>query len=102
MGAGVNKQNLTTSSSIHAGVAMFFRDHTPDSAKVMFWKLFQCWAIKECTLKAEVSDEEVALFFDQLNDLVSAAYLLPLTSRREAVMFDFPVQSWALLISPAE
>jgi hypothetical protein len=76
MGAAVNKQNLTTSSTIHAGVAMFFKDHTPDSAKVMFWKLFQCWAMKECTIKAEVTDEEVALFFDQLNDLVSAAYVL--------------------------
>jgi len=74
MGAAVNKRNLTTSSTIHSGVAMFFKEHTPDSAKVMFWKLFQCWATKECTLKAEVTDEEVALFFDQLTELVTAAY----------------------------
>ena len=81
MGAAVNKQNLTTSSTIHSGVAIFFKEHTPDSAKVMFWKLFQCWSTKECTIKAEVSDEEVALFFDQLIDLVAAAYILHQANR---------------------
>ena len=41
----------------------------------MFWKVFQCWALKDCTIKAEVSDEELALFFDHLNELVDAAYI---------------------------
>lgn len=54
----------------------FFSKHSPDSAKYMFWKFFQCWAIKDCQIKTEIPDEEVALFFDQLTDLVTAAYLI--------------------------
>lgn len=76
MEADVINNNFTSCSNYRAGLAKFFRDNTPDSAKVMFWKLFQCWATKECTIKAEVTDEEVALFFDQLTDLVAAAYIL--------------------------
>lgn len=56
-------------------MATFFRKHSPDSAKFLFWKVFQCWALKDCNIKAEVSDQELALFFDQLNELVDAAYL---------------------------
>ena len=56
-------------------MANFFKKHSPESAKFLFWKVFQCWALKDCTIKAEVSDEEVAFFFDQLNELVDAAYL---------------------------
>jgi len=55
-------------------MANFFRKHSPDSAKFLFWKVFQCWALKDCRIKAEVSDEELALFFDHLNELVDAAY----------------------------
>jgi len=54
----------------------FFNGNTPDSAKSFFWKMFQCWVIKDCNIKAEISDEEVALFFDQLIDLVAAAYIV--------------------------
>ncbi|QEM07205.1 hypothetical protein DIU31_028275 [Mucilaginibacter rubeus] len=53
----------------------FFAKHSPDSARYMFWKFFQCWALKDCQVKAEISDEEVAQFFDQLTELVVAAYL---------------------------
>ena len=56
-------------------MATFFKTHTPDSAKVLFWKLFQCWAKQECKNLSDVSDEEVALFFDQLIDLVAAAHI---------------------------
>jgi hypothetical protein len=56
-------------------VAAFFKNHTPDSAKVFFWQLFQCWAKKDCKEITDLSDEEVALFFDQLIDLVAAAYI---------------------------
>ena len=59
----------------------FFSGNTPDSAKTFFWKMFQCWVIKDCNNKAEISDEEVALFFDQLIDLVAAAYILHQASR---------------------
>jgi len=54
----------------------FFSENTPESAKNFFWKMFQCWVIKDCNIKAEISDEEVALFFDQLIDLVAAAYII--------------------------
>ncbi|WP_143013844.1 hypothetical protein [Mucilaginibacter sp. OK268] len=57
-------------------VTSFFKNNTPDSAKVLFFKLFQCWTTKDCTIKSEVSDKEVALFFDQLSDLVAAAYIV--------------------------
>lgn len=53
----------------------FFAKHSPESARFMFWKFFQCWAIKDCKINAEISDEEVAQFFDQLGDFVAAAYL---------------------------
>ncbi len=56
-------------------MATFFKSHTPDSAKVLFWKVFQCWTVKECKIKTDISDEEIALFFDQLTDLVAAAHI---------------------------
>lgn len=59
----------------------FFKGYSPDSAYDFFWKMFQCWATKECKIKAEISDEEVALFFDQLIDLVAAAYILHQANR---------------------
>ena len=54
----------------------FFKGNTPESARVFFWKVFQCWALKDCNIKAEISDAEIALFFDQLIDLVAAAYIV--------------------------
>ena len=56
-------------------MATFFKAHTPDQAKVLFWKVFQCWSVQECKFKVDVSDEEIALFFDQLIDLVAAAHI---------------------------
>ena len=54
----------------------FFKDNTPESVKVLFWKMFQCWVTRDCNIKADLSDEEIALFFDQLIDLVAAAHIL--------------------------
>ncbi|MCC8407735.1 hypothetical protein LJ707_02260 [Mucilaginibacter sp. UR6-1] len=76
MEAAIQQYDFNASLHLSDVVSKFFANHTPEAAKVMFWKLFQCWATKECTYKAEVSDEEVALFFDQLTDLVAAAYIL--------------------------
>ncbi len=59
----------------------FFKGNTPESSRVFFWKVFQCWTLKDCNIKAEISDEEVALFFDQLIDLVAAAYILHQANR---------------------
>jgi hypothetical protein len=52
----------------------FFKDNSPDKVQALFWKFFQCWVIKDCKIKAEISDEELALFLDQLNELIAAAY----------------------------
>jgi hypothetical protein len=75
MEAAYINQNLSSGHSLNEVMATFFKTHTPDSAKVLFWKLFQCWAVKDCKIKSDVSDEEVALFFDQLIDLVAAAHI---------------------------
>ena len=68
--------NLTSYDTLEVVLTRFFDKHTPEDAKVFFWKFFQCWVTKDCNIKAELSDEEVALFFDQLMDLVAAAYIL--------------------------
>ena len=71
----INK-SFTSNLSLKEVTATFFKENTPESAKIFFWKMFQCWALKDCKIKAEISDEEVALFFDQLIDLVAAAYIV--------------------------
>jgi hypothetical protein len=76
MEAVIIKHNFTAALSLKEVMATFFRDNTPETAKVLFWKFFQCWVTKDCNIKAEISDEEVALFFDQLIDLVAAAYIV--------------------------
>ncbi len=70
-------ENLTFSEA----ATSFFKGYTPDSTREIFWKIFQCWALKDCKIKAEISDEEVALFFDQLIDLVAAAYTVHQANR---------------------
>ena len=59
----------------------FFSANTPETVKTLFWSMFQCWVTKDCNLKAEISDEEIALFFDQLMDLVAAAYIVHQANR---------------------
>jgi hypothetical protein len=81
MGAITNNNNLSSGTSFKEVVTNFFKVNTPESTKVLFWKVFQCWALKDCNLKAEVSDQEIALFFDQLIDLVAAAYILHQANR---------------------
>lgn len=54
---------------------VFFSEYSPQTTHFLFLKIFQCWGINKCTLKSEISDEEIALFFDQLIDLVAAAHI---------------------------
>ncbi|MGF7079052.1 hypothetical protein [Mucilaginibacter sp. UYCu711] len=68
--------NFTSGLSLKEVIATFFKGNSPETVHALFWKMFQCWVIKDCNVKAEVSDEEVALLFDQLNDLVAEAYKL--------------------------
>jgi hypothetical protein len=70
------QQKFASTLSPDTALTKFFEEHSLDSTKVLFWKFFQCWVTRECNIKAELSDEEVALFFDQLMDLVAAAYIL--------------------------
>jgi hypothetical protein len=76
MEAVYNIFNSSSEISLKEAMNVFFKDHTPESAKVLFWKMFQCWVTRDCKIKADLSDEEIALFFDQLINLVTAAHLL--------------------------
>jgi hypothetical protein len=76
MEAVYNNFNLSSETSLKEAMKAFFKDHTPESAKVLFWKMFQCWVTRDCKIKADLSDEEIALFFDQLINLVAAAHIL--------------------------
>lgn len=73
--------NVTSDLSFNDAVKTFFKDNTPDSVKVLFWKLFQCWVTRDCNVKADLSDQEIALFFDQLIDLVAAAHIVHQANR---------------------
>lgn len=66
--------NLTSALSLKEAISAFFKGNSPETAQALFWKIFQCWVIKDCNIKAEVSDEELALFLDKLNELIAAAY----------------------------
>ncbi len=81
MEAVIIKHNFSAGLTLKEVMTTFFRDNTPDSTKVLFWKFFQCWVTRDCKIKAEISDEEIALFFDQLIDLVAAAYIVHQANR---------------------
>jgi hypothetical protein len=73
--------NFNSGLSLKEATKAFFDSNTPESTKGHFWKFFQCWVTRDCNLKSDLSDEEVALFFDQLIDLVAAAYILHQANR---------------------
>lgn len=77
----ITKNDFTSVKTIGEILEKFFRDNDVDSVQLLFWKFFQCWVTKDCNIKADISDEEVALFFDQLMDLVAAAYILHQANR---------------------
>jgi len=81
MEAVLTNSNVTYNLPFKKVTEAFFCDNTPESVKDLFFKMFQCWVVKDCNLKAEISDEEVALFFDQLIDLVAAAYIVHQANR---------------------
>jgi hypothetical protein len=75
MEAALIKNNLSSGRSLKEVMSDFFNAHTPDSVQVLFWKFFQCWTKKECKDLSDLTDKDVALFFDQLIDLVAAAHI---------------------------
>jgi hypothetical protein len=76
MEAAYTNKNFTSVLSLKEVMVTFFKENTPDTVQSLFWKVFQCWVIKDCKIKAEISDEELALFFDQLNEVIAAAYIV--------------------------
>lgn len=74
MEAAYTNKHLISGLSLKEVMVTFFKDNSPDTVQDLFWKFFQCWVIKDCKIKAEISDEELALFLDQLNELIAAAY----------------------------
>ncbi len=76
MEAVSNNFNITSALTLNEAMSSFFKDNTPESVKVLFWKMLQCWVTRDCNIKSDLSDKEVALFFDQLIDLVAAAHIL--------------------------
>jgi len=54
---------------------LFFKTRTFGETKDTFFKLFQCWGIKECYKRIDLTNAEVALFYDQLLNLVGQAYI---------------------------
>ncbi|MDB5143398.1 MAG: hypothetical protein JWQ66_2111 [Mucilaginibacter sp.] len=81
MEAVSNNYNITSALPLEKVMSTFFKDNTPDSVKVLFWKMFQCWVTRDCNIKSDLTDEEIALFFDQLIDLVAAAHILHQANR---------------------
>ena len=67
---------IASSLTIKQVMERFFKAHTPEETKVLFWKFFQCWVTRDCNIKADLSDLEVAQFFDHLMDLITATHEL--------------------------
>jgi hypothetical protein len=66
MEAVIVNTNFTSAVPLKKVMDAFFKANTPDSVQELFWRMFQCWVTRDCNIKAEISDEEVALFFDRL------------------------------------
>jgi hypothetical protein len=69
-------QKFGPNLSFQTVMGNFFITYSPDYVQYLFWNVFKCWGTNECKVKSEISDEEIALFFDQLIDLVAAAYIV--------------------------
>ena len=81
MEAVIIKHSFTAGSTLKEAMLAYFKANTPETTTVLFWKFFQCWVTRDCKFRAEITDEEVALFFDQLIDLVAAAHILHQANR---------------------
>ena len=68
-------------SSLMTATETFFKNRTFGETQNTFFKLFQCWGTKECDKRFELSNIEVASFYDQLGEIVKEAYLFYQSSR---------------------
>ncbi|WP_426671982.1 hypothetical protein ACPPVU_12175 [Mucilaginibacter sp. McL0603] len=62
-------------------IDLFFRNYSSETMWVNTFYLFKCWTTNSCGLKEKLPNEELALFLDQLIDLVAAAYTLHQANR---------------------
>jgi hypothetical protein len=76
MEAVIPHNDRSSFTSLKQALELFFSKNTPDTVRCLIWKLFQCYVTRDCNIKAEVPDKEVALFYDQLIELVNAAYVV--------------------------
>lgn len=74
MEAVFTNKNLPHELSLKKMMDAFFKVNNPDSIREIFFKLFQCWVTKDCNNKAEITDKELATFFDQITDFFTVAY----------------------------
>jgi hypothetical protein len=62
-------------------IALFFQHYSRETMRDRALYLFKCWVTNSCGLKEKLPDEEIALFLDQLIDLVAAAFTLHQANR---------------------
>jgi hypothetical protein len=62
-------------------VKKFFRMYSRELSTETLWYVFKAWVSSPGANRAQFSNEEMALFLDQLIDLVAAAYQLHQTNR---------------------
>lgn len=81
MEAGIKELPITNALSPQAVLADFFSTHTRESVWDIFLQLFKAWVESPDANRAKFRDKEIALFLDQLIDLVAAASQLHQTNR---------------------
>jgi hypothetical protein len=64
----------TENKRLRDSLSKFFEQHPPETVNYFTLIIFQCWAVNECKIKSEVTDEAFAGFLDQINDLVRETY----------------------------
>jgi hypothetical protein len=66
--------NLRQRIAFEKALSVLFDMRSPDNAYSMFWQLFEAWT-QFSAKKMQFTDKEIALFPDQLIDLVAAAHI---------------------------
>jgi hypothetical protein len=81
MNAVIKNTDFSSDLPLKKAMESFFINNPPHRVEYLFWKLFQCYVLKDCNIKVEVPEKEIALFYDQLMDLVTAAYIVHQANR---------------------
>ena len=64
-----------SNASLMNAMELFFKERSFGEIQNIFFKLFQCWGVKECHKRMDLSNADVALFYDQLQSLLGEVYL---------------------------